>query len=107
MTEEWIGAYNRKCAEFIGEEITEYFVETQMDLRGSNELMFHSDWNWIMEVIDKIDTIGQSGWMKNHAVIFVDGNPISLVSVEQFKRKEATIKAINQFIDWYNEHREL
>ena len=50
MTQEEILDYNKRCAEFLGEEMTTYFVETQMDLIGSSELHFHSDWNWIMEV---------------------------------------------------------
>lgn len=113
MTQEWIHQYNKKCAVFLGWKNKgmvnlELWVPTE-HRHGimTSDLKFHSDWNWIHEVLDKIDTIGQCGWMKNHAVIFVDGKTISLVSVKQFKRKEAVIQAMNQFIDWYNKQKEL
>lgn len=103
--------FNRMCAEFLGWDQSEdgrYWKETATESSNwyLDELKFHSDWNWIMDVINKIDTIGQSGWMKNHAVIFVDGKPISLVSIEQFKRKKSTIKAIWEFLNWYNEQKQ-
>lgn len=117
MTQELINSFNKKCAEFLG-IITDngFWIEFEKSIPNNitgyyskrhhiEQLCFHSDWNWIHELLDKIDTIGQSGWMKNHAVIFVDGDTISLMSVEQGKRQEATIKAIDQFIDWYNEQK--
>jgi hypothetical protein len=106
--------YNRLCAEFLGEEITEYFVETQMDLRGSNELMFHSDWNWIMEVVEKIEHI------KKYS-IGIDSHPSYGTSVliqhahingvydlvikesTHWNKKEAVVQSIWQFLNWYNE----
>jgi len=95
MTQEWITQFNKKCAEFVGEEITTYFVESQMDLIGSNALQFHSDWNWIMEVIQEIIKIPDGiGYQFKRSI---EGC---------FDSKEEVIQAIDQFIDWYNKQKE-
>ena len=95
MTQEWITQYNKKCAEFLGEEITTYFIETQMDLIGSNALQFHSDWNWIMEILAKMKLLVCEAEFTYRVGLHLTG-----------LQKEAVIEAIDQFIDWYNKQKE-
>jgi hypothetical protein len=76
MTQEEISQYNSRCAEFLGAIYSEHaeawgfgnaknigskmfhgvmyhnVIEAQ---RFEKELIFHSDWNWIMEVVEAIE----------------------------------------------------
>ena len=62
MTQEEILEYNKRCAEFLGKEYNDNKIVTPYThFSGQNptgkiweECKFHSDWNWIMEVYDKI-----------------------------------------------------
>ena len=80
MTQEEISEYNKMCAEFLG--IVEGYFKSEIDcpileyqwmvvsanctyemqkedfplLNVYDYLKFHSDWNWIMEIVDAIET---------------------------------------------------
>lgn len=101
MTQEEILEYNKLCAEFLGEEMTTYFVETQMDLIGSSELHFHSDWNWIMEVVEAIE---KKSWV-NIKGCAVDISTIANLNAPT--KKEAVVQAINQFLIWYEQNKTI
>ena len=63
MTQEEIFDYNKRCAEFLGKEYNDNRIVTPYShFSGQNptgkvweECKFHSDWNWIMEVVEAID----------------------------------------------------
>lgn len=85
--------------------------------REPDELLFHTDWNWIMKVVEKIESLGY--------VVNIMGKPNSAICmIRELKptlpiahyfygaigvedtaqnKKEAVYKAIDTFIDWYNE----
>jgi len=128
MTQDWIDQFNKKCAEFLDEEEMRIILEMNAFSYPSVENMkFHSDWNWIHEVIDKIISInnyspkGQryrfnSNRSSKHNrnefdkpfKIRVTGillENLKSFSVDSFNEKEATIQVIDQFIDWYNEQK--
>lgn len=129
LTQEWIAQYNKKCAEFLG-----YVSTTPTDpdfdiyekkggevgnLIEPKSCKFHSDWNWIHEVIDKIEqtvyNVRKSDgaehkfyvWFrKNHCEIWpvwINKEPLK---INANSKKEAVIQAIDQFIDWYNKQKE-
>lgn len=128
MKQEWITQYNKKCAEFMGgvydSDATRYwfYLPVKWDevfAPTTNDLKFHSDWNWIMEVLCKIEEIhhtvisqGITGHYININRKDVDivtetlDNPSKFMGVGKTK-KEAVIRAIDQFIDWYNKQKEL
>lgn len=108
MTQEWIEQFNRKCADFIGfifEEDNliysfnkkELFEFLDRSAYAIHDLKFHSDWNWIMEVVDKITM-----YYKDKEI-----PKIHLLHQPIFTPKEAVIQAIDQFLDWYNKQKEL
>jgi hypothetical protein len=54
--------YNKMCAEFLGgtydSNLKRYWFRLPIVLFPTiEELKFDSDWNWIMEVVEKIETI--------------------------------------------------
>lgn len=104
FSKEWIDQYNKKCAEFLG-----YVNTTPTDpdfdiyekkggevgnLIEPKSCKFHSDWNWIMEVIKEIVKIPDGiGYQFKRSV---EGC---------FDSKEEVIQSIDQFINWYNKQK--
>ena len=128
MTQEEILEYNKRCAEFLKWEFTTFkeVYNHINDFKGNQydsleELQFHSDWNWIMEVVEAIEKLydhpnkeisvdiraGQIEIFQRpyrledndyHELIYLDDGYINN------SKKEAVVKAINQFLIWYNEN---
>jgi hypothetical protein len=125
MTQEEIQEYNKMCAEFIGfyyrDENTVQPIHNwitglaTMTYDPIRFLKFESDWNWIMEVIEKIEGLQkyevkitkplntkfhycEIRWIKTESsyMIITVGNDKT--------KKEAVLQAINQFLIWYNEN---
>lgn len=137
MKQEEILQYNKRCALFLGAIYSEqaeawgfgnaknigskmfhgvmYHNVIQAE-RFEKELKFHSDWNWIMEVkekicqldiIDELDTLYDSVAKGYHCVLLptykntFDGFYTKVLSTE----KEAVVEAINQFLIWYEQNK--
>lgn len=92
MTQEEILQYKKRCAEFLGLEILkdEYCYDYPD---------FHSDWNWIMEVVEVIE---KKAWV-NIKGCAVDISTI--VNLNAPTKKEAVVEAINQFLIWYEQNK--
>ncbi len=140
MTEQEILEYNKRCAEFLGMHISVdpadgYDTGTwykPSDIEGEvipSPVLFHSDWNWIMEVVEAIEKeldgsrpfkygkldsldfiitnkkikINASFWTNPYTV---NGNYWSYFKYNKkfnnLSKKEAVVEAINQFLIWYN-----
>ena len=113
MTQQEILEYNKRCAEFL-KIITNDGFWVEFDKLMPNEitmsyskrhhiehLLFHSDWNWIMEVIETIEKLKYG--------VEVVGNYCHIIGAgiysSQKDKKEAVIKSINEFLILYNENR--
>ena len=124
--------YNKMCAEFLGFKCSineQYELPNMMILppaKNSNlcrtakvccveDMQFHSDWNWIMEVVEKIQTLDRLGGIVliqqggcritsrlagDHSV-YANVNNYFLQGVKG--QKEAVVQAVYQFLIWYNE----
>ncbi len=115
MTQEEILDYNKKCAEFLGVDI-HYSVEVYKDSKSplrqyidnrpkSEPLLFHSDWNWIMEVVEAIEKKGYEIDIFSNCVEICDIPDENYITEAVGKtKKEAVVQAINQFLIWYNEN---
>ena len=133
MKQEEILQYNKMCAEFLGWEIVENEILTvpddckvkpQIYFPAYQNLLFHSDWNWIMEVVEAIEKlklpspsiipirvqieekscrIFKGTWNDSKegfiSVVSYKGNKV------QYSKKEAVINAINQFLIWYEQNK--
>jgi hypothetical protein len=76
------------------------------------ELSYHEDWSWLMEVIERIESlnfevlIGRISCQINH--VLDRENPISnFVCGNVSKKKEIVYETIIQFIKWHNEQKQL
>ncbi len=118
--------FNILCAEFLGWEQGEdgrYWKETPTESSNwyVDEMYFHSDWNWIMEVVEKIDNIFVFEDYSISMTLETDG--LSIITVHYYQpdrtkqkrtkqftsksknKKEAVVEAIWQFLNWYNEQK--
>lgn len=125
MTQEWIDQFNKKCAEFLGyvnttpadKDFNIYKNEKGMIIGNkiytmleTMSMKFHSDWNWIMEVVEAIEKLGYWVCIQNTYIGFGnknDENAFLNYSFSSFRttKREAVIQAIDQFIDWHNEQK--
>lgn len=96
------------------------------------EMEFHSSWDWLMPVVEKIETLKVKGidWINpdnkknvtwnftveirhNECIIHRDviphywGGEINFLNLKDMHQNklEAVYKAILKFIEWYNEHK--
>ena len=100
MTQEEILEYNKRCAEFLNLHRDEEVVIYNMRSHPYDFLKFHSDWNWIMEVILAINMLPNP---KNPNDTTLQTHRTNVQSILRSANKEAVIQAINQFLIWYNE----
>lgn len=121
MTQEEILDYNNRCAEFLGYKNTTpddkdfNIYENEKGMIIGNKIYirletmsmrFHSDWNWIHEVVEAIEKLAD--WTLE-CLNYHDGSrnyqmmiPLSGTNIINNDKKEAVVQAINQFLIWYN-----
>lgn len=133
--------YNKLCAEFMGFEQYEienksngYFVDFKDGFapypRSLGSLEFHTNWNWIVSVIEKIESLDDSKlhyqWKDvdgedrsnfNGYSVDIEGcecriwlhlelDPFQLISSATSNNKlDATISAIYNFLCWHKEEK--
>ena len=145
MTQQEILEYNKRCALFLGwKETSEQFKIDWLGCKTKERLdkidkeaniyipilekdgdvifpdfsviNFHSDWNWIMEVVEaihKLDYLSANVMicqsrckitprMAGDHSVYADVNLYFEKGIEG--QKEAVVQAINQFLIWYNEN---
>lgn len=98
--------FNRLCAEFLGWEQGEdgrYWKETPTESSNwyVNEMYFHSDWNWIMEVVRKIISLrNRSNLFKE---VYGEVYRFQHTCLDDIIDINILASKIWQFINWYNE----
>ena len=100
---------NKIIAEFMGAKLTKdlkiMYPVYEGDSSYVKNLKYHSDWNWLMEVVEKIESIGFTfETKKNWARITRKGENIILRWEEDKTKIEAVYNACIEFIKWYNEN---
>ena len=136
MNHEFIPSFNLKCAEFLGwkrhfahepdmygyiQTVDGYFtpyvnhsaneqcleLNHHPNIHSVSELNFHSDWNWIHNVIDKVSfdplKLPMNGTENSITPWMNARRPIIESLIKNDKSK--LIESIDQYIDWYNENK--
>ena len=114
---------NKVIAEFMEYEITE--METYREFRKDgylwyeNEIKYHSSWDWLMPVVEKIESIYDD--FHGYFGIYIGGNGCTVqgtkfrpdVAMPRYvyydevtlaTKIEATHKVVYNFIIWYNQN---
>lgn len=71
-------------------------------------LKYNNDWNWLMPVVDKIESLGfYVSIMKSNITCCKDGGISPIFSEYNYKDKhKTTYLAVIEFINWYNKQTE-
>ena len=70
-----------------------YFIE---------DLKYHEDWNWLMEVVEKIESLGYRIEIVKHICRIYLSNKETIIISENTPKIEAVYNACVEFIKWYN-----
>ena len=101
---------NELIAKFIGFELlkdllagNQGFINIDIDIY--EQCKFHSDWNWLMKVVEKIESLGYSldiklAWCRIRQIKNI--NVIVLRWEEDKTKIEAVYNSCIGFIQWYN-----
>lgn len=114
MTHEEIYSGNKLIAKFMGMVPAginaDYFWETSEKIvgRGTGDLEYHSSWNWLMLVVEKIEKQGfisviEKNSRTDHRVFFNTEDYTSVANGARDEDKRTAIwLAVVDFIKWYN-----
>ena len=104
---------NKIIAEFLSVKIhpcetIENFKFLPIEERGLyngyfiDELKYHEDWNWLMEVVEKIESLGYRIEIVKHICRIYLSNKETIIISENTPKIEAVYIACVEFIKWYN-----
>jgi hypothetical protein len=106
---------NKLIAEFMGVQLFfgepynkdieqwEVFFDT---LYETKDLAYHTDWNWLMPVIRKIEELGNDVLITTNyiQIAFDEGDQFIVIDDLNIKIN-SVYKAVIEFIKWYNENK--
>ncbi len=103
---------NKLFTDFLGSRVTvdTFFINGMYVTEKLENLKFQSDWNYLMEVVEKIERLGyhirfywNSGIKKNVCFIEKEYNSYNYIGNGlSIKKIEAVYNACLEFIKWYN-----
>lgn len=101
---------NKLIAEFMGNIPifeNEYQMVTHNNMcYGVDELKYHTDWNWLMEVVERIENFGFEFFIVESRCKIAHNTDHSIETIIDFEiigtKLQATYKAVVEFIKWYN-----
>ena len=102
---------NKLIAEFLGEtkqpfEFSQFGYINSLgewkDTFFDNQLKFHSDWNWLMEAVEKIESLGYRIEIVKHICRIYLSNKETIIISENTPKIEAVYIACVEFIKSYN-----
>lgn len=73
---------------------------------NGKSLKYHSDWNWLMEVVEKIEGLEYNvEFSKNHCIIIAEIEKVDSKRITKYSeiKIKAVYNACVEFIKWYNE----
>jgi len=74
---------------------------------NKEQLKYHTDWNWLMNAVDKIESFGYVFQLQGNSATFFKNKtfkePIWNDSFIGNTKLKATYNAVVEFIKWYNE----
>jgi hypothetical protein len=107
---------NRLIAEFMGYSLDDENLNSYSILKNGifnyirlDNLKYNSDWNDLMEVVEKIESLGYSFRVEGSTVIVkhTDSEFKEMFGYsETYSKIEAVYNAVVEFIEWYNSAKE-
>ena len=72
------------------------------NVESINNLKYHKDWNWLIEVIENIESLGYRIEIVKHICRIYLSNKETIIISENIPKIEAVYNACVEFIKWYN-----
>jgi hypothetical protein len=108
---------NKLIAEFMGLRYAEdsVYIDTLKEMRANgiyfeqgymtSELKYDSDWNWLMSVVEKIESLGNDVLITSNyiQIAYNDGEDFIVIELEGNIKIFAVYNSVIKFITWYNE----
>lgn len=97
---------NRLIAKFMESKVTidTYFINGMYMTINESDLKYHSDWNWLMQVVEKIESLNVVVEIREN-VCYIETTPNDYYSELEETKIQATYNAVVRFIKWYNENK--
>lgn len=115
-TNETITQGNRLIAEFMGFYGNPTTKEPITSIEKDSK--YHSSWDWLMPVIEKIESINSikdqsttdyffqaTNFIQNYTASIMSRDNLLIVEAEGEARIDASFNAVVEFIEWYNQDR--
>lgn len=84
------------------------YTDDEWLLKIADSMEYHSSWQWLMPVVDKIEKIGASVFIQNDAC-WIKPNflkpKFTISNLSDNSKIEAVWLSVIEFINWYNEHK--
>lgn len=84
-------------------------VNNKAHLYREDEMQFHTSWDWLMPVVEKIEKFGYASSIEGgdsdegYLCDFIDINNMECSCASNYTSKiEAVWRSVIQFIEWYN-----
>jgi hypothetical protein len=75
------------------------------DLYNHTQLKYHTSWDWLMPVVEKIEGMGFYVRIAGEDCTISKNSKFSAITTFSGMKKEATYKAVVEFIKWCNENK--
>ena len=110
---------NKLIAEFMGLKDGDKYLSPSLEETesiglgmyvDSDEMRYHTSWDWLMPVVDKIESLSMVSFEKNrqeegdYQCLFTKGNDIFICHYADTS-VEATYQAVVEFINEYNKNK--
>jgi hypothetical protein len=103
---------NKLIAEFMGWTLDDKDLNSYRKLNNNmfkysllSNFKYHTDWNWLMEVVKKIEELGNDVLITTNYIQIAFDEGEQFIVMEHFNIKITSVyDACIKFIKWYNEN---
>lgn len=81
-----------------------YYIPAFERVFNSDELKFNSSWDWLIPVVEKIESLGFRIEIVKHICRLKINDNINIVFSENMTKIESVYFTVIEFIKWYNEN---